>query len=376
VNEYIATIVSRWYLFFCVYPFNLVTNLKSKRMKKIYFYAGLVIAHLQVQSVLAQQISFETFLLTSTETFWDGSDYSGAHLEGIFTSNYVEGEFKFLNVYDTTFSAEWGYWSEGWAFSNLTPNNVSGVSGTYNSFAGGAAVGSSYALGKRGSEIYINPELNEAVMINSLAITNSSYAALSMLNGDFFGKQFGSTLNANGEVDGTNGEDWFLLEIVGHKLDGTTDTVEFYLADYRFSDDADDYIVDEWTSLDLSSLGYLSKLEFLLSSSDTGDFGMNTPGFFALDNIQYTITSTASLPEANNLTEIAVYPNPTNGLVNLISNEAIQQLNIVDIAGKVVSTQNMLNGVESIDLTFLPPGTYNMVITTHTGTSIRKLIKY
>jgi hypothetical protein len=60
--------------------------------------------------------------------------------------------------------------------------------------------------------------------------------------------------------------------------------VEFYLADFRFADNSQDYILDSWGFVDLSALGTVDFLEFDLSSSDNGAFGMNTPGYFALDN--------------------------------------------------------------------------------------------
>jgi len=64
--------------------------------------------------------------------------------------------------------------------------------------------------------------------------------------------------------------------------------VEFYLADFQFTDNAFDYILDGWTWVDLSSLGSAVKtLEFALSSSDTGMWGMNTPAYFALDNLLF-----------------------------------------------------------------------------------------
>jgi hypothetical protein len=85
---------------------------------------------------------------------------------------------------------------------------------------------------------------------------------------------------------GSSGDDpdWFLLTITGKDASGAeTGTVEFYLADYRFEDSSEDYIVDDWEYVDLSSLGVVKSLEFNLNSSDAGDFGMNTPTYFAMD---------------------------------------------------------------------------------------------
>ena len=61
--------------------------------------------------------------------------------------------------------------------------------------------------------------------------------------------------------------------------------VDFYLADYRYADSSQDYIISAWEYIDLSSLGSVDELSFSLSSSDNGSFGMNTPNYFAIDNI-------------------------------------------------------------------------------------------
>lgn len=117
--------------------------------------------------------------------------------------------------------------------------------------------------------------------VSGLYITNTTYAALDMLNGTpGISKKFGG---ATGDD-----EDWFLLTITGKDQAGNSvGTTEFYLADYRFSDSSEDYIVDTWQYVDLSLLGAVSTLEFALTSSDTGTYGMNTPAYFAMDNLTF-----------------------------------------------------------------------------------------
>ena len=57
-----------------------------------------------------------------------------------------------------------------------------------------------------------------------------------------------------------------------------TGTVDFYLA-------KDGKILKDWTYCDLSSLGEVTKLTFALSSTDNGDYGMNTPAYFCIDEL-------------------------------------------------------------------------------------------
>jgi hypothetical protein len=101
-----------------------------------------------------------------------------------------------------------------------------------------------------------------------------------MRDGDTFAKKFGGDSGAD--------PDWFKLSVYGTDAGGALlpQSVEFYLADFRGDND---YIVDTWELLDLSSLAAAHQLYFNFSSSDVGDFGMNTPGTFAIDDIAYVL---------------------------------------------------------------------------------------
>jgi hypothetical protein len=112
---------------------------------------------------------------------------------------------------------------------------------------------------------------NEECVFDHFYVTNNTYATLSMKNGDAVAKQFGSG-------------DWFKLVIEGFdKSDTSTGTVEFYLADFREASSPG--IITEWTKVDLSPLGSVAAIKFDLQSSDTGDYGMNTPAYFCFDNL-------------------------------------------------------------------------------------------
>jgi hypothetical protein len=101
-----------------------------------------------------------------------------------------------------------------------------------------------------------------------------------MRDGDQFAKKFGG--------DSGNDEDFFKLEIQGFRGTVATGSVDFFLADYRFANNSQDYLVDQWARVNLSSLGAVDSLKFALSSSDLGQFGMNTPAYFAMDRIAFS----------------------------------------------------------------------------------------
>jgi len=65
-----------------------------------------------------------------------------------------------------------------------------------------------------------------------------------------------------------------------------TGSQEFFLADFRFADNSLDFVVDEFESVDLTALGDARSVQLSFDSSDIGNFGINTPLFIAIDNIQ------------------------------------------------------------------------------------------
>ncbi len=194
-------------------------------------------------------------LTLDAESYWNGSDASGG---------FTSGAAYFNNNYN----ADWGSW-DGFSYSNITDTTSEGFAVQYNAIAGGGAGGSSnYATGYYGAFAASPPTvtLSAAQVVTGAYFTNNNYAYYSMLNGDQFAKKF---------EEG----DWFKLTIEGKDAAGnSTGTVDFYLA-------TGTNIVNTWQWVDLSSLGAVKSLEFTLTSSDTGEWGMNTPAYFAMDSL-------------------------------------------------------------------------------------------
>jgi hypothetical protein len=227
----------------------------------------------------ADRVTFEDLTLPP-ESYWNGSDESGG---------FDSGGARFVNNYN----AAWGTW-DGFSYSNVTDTTTGGMAGQYNSIAGCGQGGSAnYAVGYVGWAGPPTVTLDAASLLEGLYVTNNNWAYYSMLNGGAFAKKFG----------GDTGEeaDWFLLTITGKDSSGdVTGAVQFYLADFRFEDSGQDYIVDTWKFVDLTPLGIVKSLEFSLSSSDVGDWGMNTPAYFALDTIvrEYEVPDIGPYTEA------------------------------------------------------------------------------
>lgn len=224
------------------------------------------------------ELGFEEIPLAAERSWWPRAEQDTG-LAGFTTPGF------FLPYSATDFGGGFFSWS-GFVTSNKTNTTWPGVNNQYSAFAGGGAANDGTAMP---GEVYSVAYLSEGPVTITLDdhvgapqfmhVTNTTYAALSMRDGDMFAKPFGGP-------DGTD-PDFFLLTVEGFDADEQlTGAVEFYLADYRFADEALDYLVDEWRYVDLTPLGTdVRTLRFSLSSSDVGAFGMNTPAYFAFDNL-------------------------------------------------------------------------------------------
>lgn len=181
---------------------------------------------------------------------------------------------------------DWGGGSTSWdgfAISNHTDKNTAGFGNQYSSYSGDGASGSAqYAIGYLG---FSGPtRLTFANATNMLglgaAFNNTTYAGISMRDGDDFAKKFGG-------LDGTD-PDFLLLTLSGYNGGVAQGSIDFYLADFR-GEPSSDYIVNQWTDVDFSPLGTVDEIRFSMSSSDNSDWGfgpsMNTPSYFAMDNL-------------------------------------------------------------------------------------------
>lgn len=215
---------------------------------------------LSITAASAATVTFEG-LLSGAGTYNNNAGASGA---------FAIGGASFSNSYDPAF----GSWS-GFAISNTT-DTTSGDYTNYSALPGSGAGGSStYAISYDAASVKFATTQNLFGM--GASITNATYTGLSMLRGDEFAKKFGGSTGVD--------PDFFKLTISGFTSGEATGTaVDFFLADFRFANSSQDYIVNQWTYVDFSALGTVDEIRFSYTSSDIGRFGINTPTYFAMDN--------------------------------------------------------------------------------------------
>lgn len=116
---------------------------------------------------------------------------------------------------------------------------------------------------------------SRAFFPESIDITNTTYTYYAMLNGNNFAKKF---------EEG----DWLKVVAVGMGVDGSQRTAEYYLAKCTGADKSKWFVTD-WAEWDLSQLGWVHAIQFSMQSSDSSQYGMNTPAYFAIDDIEVKV---------------------------------------------------------------------------------------
>ena len=257
--------------------------------------------------------TFENLTFPAGQDYFNGPVPGGTNVAGpygpVTVGSFQSGGVSFTNNYDQTY----GSWS-GFAYSRVNdtvngyPNQFGAITGTGHGGSGNYGVASGYddVMPNLSDPNPFNPgsltdlqglpsfSLPSNNLIEGMYVTNTTYAYNSMTQGDpFAGTPFGG-------VTGTD-PDFLLLTAYGTDAANNilSASVDFYLGDYRSSNSADDYILKDWSFMDLSALSGASRIYFNLSGSKEGDYGLNTPAYFAVDDIQFRSAggSMAAVPE-------------------------------------------------------------------------------
>ncbi len=206
-----------------------------------------------------QTATFEDNTL-EVESYWDGSDSTGA---------FVSGGVTFENTFSVT---DYGDSWAGFAYSNMTDDTTADLANQFSAYAGGGANGSStYGIFFPAFDSVFYMDFEKEVTVESMMITNTTYAALAMRDGS----QFSQPLDSG---------DWYEVTIVGYMDTVEVSSKSFMLADFTSPDSTEHYIQKDWLKAELD-FNAVNKITFTFDGSDQGQYGLNTPKYVAIDNI-------------------------------------------------------------------------------------------
>ncbi len=300
-------------------------------------------------SSFSQTASFESFI-TQKDTFLNGVDVAPAE------KLFKEGGLTFHCQYDLTND----YWASGFAVSSMTDSITGDYTNLYSAASGSGENGSlAYAIGQSGAVLNKG---NVSLQIDSIAISNTAYAYWSMKNGDMFAKKFSS-----------KAKDSFVLFIKGYEDTVLRHTQRVDLANFTFADSSKAFILKGWKNIKMESyeFGNANTFKFELVSSDNSSFGMNTPGFFAIDKIVLAFKTNIELAKETNF--FTVFPNPSYKTIHIETKEINYKINIYDNTGKLV--ESAMNQ-QQINVESMRAGVYIVEMIAQNGIkSTEKLIK-
>jgi hypothetical protein len=320
----------------------------------ILFSALVPIAMGMGTTAMAQPVAtFESLTLSGTDTFYVNYSASGTDV------GFNDGLAHFPCVYD----ASWGgFWSYGFAYSNMTDSVTSGFANQYSAKTAigyGGSAQYAVAYGQTNNVVLLGGAVGQPVP--GMYVTNTTYAYNSMRDGDMFSRKF------------HNG-DWFKLTAQGYS-GGVLQpaTVSIYLANFLHPDTTMNYILKDWQWFNLAPLGPVDSLQFSLSSTDNGMWGMNTPAYFCVDNF----TTHDLTLGVNNMTVKAarVYPNPVANMLYVdIMDNSVEQVKVIDMAGRVIRAYAASQHIE-INTSTLIAGMYILQMEGNGKNAVTKFVK-
>jgi len=230
-------------------------------MKKIFtlFFAAIAMTAVHAQVVT---VDFEG---DTWNALIDNPQYNGALIYSADEYKWSDANTSLSSFCDKADWSAWGY-GFGWNYGIAISNYVDAEATSYDkqlSVPVAPASGTNFAIvWDNKSELSFADGKVHA--INSIDVINTSY-----------------TLS---NIKKSYGEGYFFtVTATGTKADGTTATVDIKLAEGETA-------IEAWTTVDLSSLGAVTKVVFTFDGSDKSSYGVSTPKYFALDNVKVDMT--------------------------------------------------------------------------------------
>ena len=216
-------------------------------------------------------IDFQNVAFSGTDLYINNAGVSGF---------FMQENVKFPNSYEEFGGGEY-FWS-GFAYSKAHDLTTSSKINQYSVFVDESddnvfAVVSVFDPSP--PDFPNRTELNFVQPVRDLSfdVANSTYSALVMRDGgDGMGKQFGN-------------DDWFhlLIQLYDENdnplfVNGSNEAEPVVVPLAKGTD-----IVDSWINVAFKGKADVSKIEFIMESSDNNAWGMLTPAYFCIDNIKF-----------------------------------------------------------------------------------------
>lgn len=291
--------------------------------------------------------TFEDNALDS-ESYWRGRDYSDEMQTKFFSGSYA---------FENTYMPEYSYWG-GFAYSNVTEtafDNSEMMTHQFRSVTGkGVKDSNTFGI----MYIYTPASIDvlgsaDGDVVKGVYVTNSAYTKNSMLNGDGYADKFASG-------------DYFKLEFTG---DANESVVEFYLADYRSSNEDERYIINDWRYVDLSSLGKIKKLNVAIKASNN-----KVPTYACFDNLGDDGVE-SGVERSSFADGLNIYPVPAEDVLNVAGIEGDYSLRIYSASGVLVYRSESENGAAAVDVASLPAGSYLLEIVSDNQRTVKQFLK-
>ena len=213
---------------------------------------------------------FEEFVFEEdVDTFWTNTGNE---------ASFISNQIKF-NVSGNYTSDTW----TGFTYSNLTGSNSEDDYEKYSCYKTATDYESEVfgvlLLDEYQRPVTLETRDGENHLFKNISINNSYYVTDAITYGNNGSKKFGGDTGVE--------PDSLILSITGFNKNNTQrGTVNITLADYTTGSNRDNYSIKEWTTFNLEEIGKVSRLEFILISSDTEAGKINTPCFVCIDEIK------------------------------------------------------------------------------------------
>ncbi|GAB1405445.1 hypothetical protein MASR1M74_26260 [Lentimicrobium sp.] len=214
------------------------------------------------------------------------------------------------------------------------------------------------------------------IAFNPLA-TTPPVSGMTAYGGERFGASFASTTPPNNDylispktVLGQNAEltMWvksYTAEYGLEKYNILVSTTDMSPSSFTKIAGPIDAPADAWTFVSYDLSAYEGQEVFVAIQCVSNDAFV-----FMVDDVAISFVSSVKKPE---IATFNVYPNPTNGYINITGDEKIEQIRLINLAGQVIYQNTVGDNNFRFDAGNVPSGLYLLNIVTEKGTVTRKI---